>query len=391
MITSKKIGHTHLEEMNSILLFTLSFDVDRLLYSINGRKLDENDIESITLDIQEQNNKLSRQRNHLFKFGTVFNKKYTNEDNKFFETSVRVSRKIRSGTKGVRDILKKFCRISRKPSVPGQEAPQAINVSLISTPNYVADIFGLSSYPDCVRTLFQTMLDFYSNLDDCIHEAIRILQEEKDTRNDKRKTLKLLQEALEKSKNNQAHIIQAIFDEPEFKNAILKSVSLNSNEANPVLKQWKNCSNEEEFAAEYFHNCTPSDISKIALYNVINQSADNLEVNRCMVLMGCDEQKANQIIEAINHFDDLLPEKCKRNQIPAMYLYVFKNWCSSGIGYSMFLSFFNRQYEAASGRWNLITEHALRGVSSQSIKKRNQFEEVKRTMEEKLKQMFQEK
>ena len=391
MIISKKIGHTHLEEMNSILDFILNFDVDRLLYAINGRKLNEDDIESITLDIQDQNTKLCRQKKHLFEFGKDFNKKYTTENNKFFETSVRVSRKIRSGTKGVRDILKKFCKITRKnPLQPGQETPQAINLSLISSPNYVADLFGLSSYPLCVKTLFQTMLDFYSNLDDCIHEAMRVLQEEKDVREDNQKTLKLLQEAIEKSKKNQAHIIEAISAEPELKKAMLKSQSLNSTDCNPVLKQWKYCDNEKNFSVKYFHNCTPGDIGKITLYNVISVNTDNPDVDRCIALFGCDEKKAKRVVEAINRFDELLPQKCKRNQVPALYLYAFMQWCGVTVCYSIFINFFNRQYLAAGGHWGLIKISALSGACTKSYRKPNQYNEIKKEMEEKLKLMFQE-
>lgn len=41
MRPTKKIANTHEEEMNLILEFILNFDVQRLLYAINGKELRE--------------------------------------------------------------------------------------------------------------------------------------------------------------------------------------------------------------------------------------------------------------------------------------------------------------------------------------------------------------
>ena len=387
MSVSRNIGHTHLEEMSLIWDFILNFDVDRLLYAINGKSLNESEIESITLDIIEQNTKLCRQKKHLFEFGKVFNKEFATDDNHFFDTSIKVSRKMRSGTKGAKDIFKKFCKVSRRK--PGEEPPQAINVSLISTHNYIGDMFGLTSYPDCVLNLFKAMMEFYGNLDDCIGEAMRTLQEEKATKKDNKKMLALFQQAYEKSRKNQIHIIEAMDADPVLKNAVMNNETLASGDINPVLKHWKNSDDEEIFAAKFFHNCTPKDIGKITLHKVFIQTTDNKDLNRCMALLGCNEKKASQILEVIKHFDNILPEKCKRGKIPAMYLHVFMRWCGVGNAYSIFLRFFNLQYKAYGGKWEPIKETALSGVSTKSVKQyAEEYNTIKEEVEKKIYQMF---
>ena len=59
MRPTKKIANSHEEEMNLILEFILNFDVQRLLYAINGKELREEDIISQTMDIRDYYNKLS--------------------------------------------------------------------------------------------------------------------------------------------------------------------------------------------------------------------------------------------------------------------------------------------------------------------------------------------
>lgn len=377
--------------MNLILEFILTFDVNKLLYAINGKQLNEDEIRSLTLDISEQNLKLEQQKNYLFNFGKTFNKEFATDDNKCFDSSIKLSRRIRSGTKGVKRVISMFCKISRKTLKPGQEEPQAIRLSMISSKYYIADLFGLATYPDSVKELFSVMLKFYDNLDECIHEAMRVLAEEKSIKQDKRKCLELLLQACEKSRKNQIHIIEAMEDDPEFKAAVMKTAMLTSDNVNPVLKEWKNSKKEELFAVAFFHNCSPKDISKITLHKTWMQADENPELMKCMTIFNCTKEKATNINMAISSFDTLLPEKCKKSQIPAMNLFVFMKWCSEGVGYETFLTYFNKMYRGSGGRWNPIGKSALSGVSTKRITKAEKFNKIEADMLEKLTQMFPEK
>ena len=88
MQPTKKIANSHEEEMNLILEFILNFDVQRLLYAINGKELREEDIISLTIDVREYYDKLSRQKLHLFKFSKTFNNEFATFDNKCYDTSL---------------------------------------------------------------------------------------------------------------------------------------------------------------------------------------------------------------------------------------------------------------------------------------------------------------
>jgi len=387
MNISRHIGHNHLEMLESILDFTDKFDVNRLLYAINGKHLDEEEINCLTIDIKEQNIKLERQKVYLFKFGKTFNKTFATDDNHYFDTAHQLASKIKSGTKGVKDIFKKFCNVSRKKLMPGKDNPQAIDVSMISSSNYMADLFGLSSYPDSVKELFQTMLVFYDNLVTCINESIRVLNEEKDTKNDSKKCLELLIKACEKSRKNQLHIIEAMEEDPEFKAAILKSHSLSSEDVNPILKKWRT-NPKEKFASDCFHNICPKEVGTLTLHQTVADSTGNHELMKIMTILCCTSEWALQVNEAIIHFDSLLPENCKRGKIPAIYLHVFMKWCSDAVGYKSFLNLFNKIYQKNGGRWDTIGSSALSGASVKCGARDKDYDEIEKEMHGKLNKLY---
>lgn len=365
MRPTSKIGNTHEEEMNLILKFISSFDVSKLLYAINGKHQREEDIIGLTIAIQDYKIKLSRQKIYLFRFGKTFNKKFANEDNKCFDTSIKLSRRMRSGLSGIKKaIIKPFVKVTRKRLPDGTPNPSILERSMISTENYCADLYGLASYPDCVKELFKEMLEFYEILDECIAESKRVLKEEKEVKADERLCLERLIDDCEKSRKNQVHIIEAIEKDPTFRETIKKTKSLSGDDNNPVLKSFKKNSMSGTFARAFFHNCSPSDIGKITLYKAWNESNVDPMLMLAHTVFGDDDDKIRRINYVISCFDQLLPATCKRGTIPAYRLYVFMDWCGEVIGVKSFLNYFNKYYRQYGGKWKTIGESAINSAKN---------------------------
>ena len=314
MNISDQIGSSHVEAMKKILAFITSFNVHKLLYAITAKRLDEEAIRSITLDIREQNIRLDRQKEYLFSFGRTFNQEWATDDNKCFDTSARLTFKMRSGIKGIKNTVKAFCRKSRRKLPPGQDSPQAIDRSLIAAGEaYMKDLFGLDSYPECVKELFGEMIRFHENMHNCLNESLRVLSEEKDIKADKRQCLELLKQALEKSRKNLLVIVKDMENNPDLKKALMNSETFKPNDSNPVLKAWANSSSSEEkkgaFASAFFHNCSPEDVSKITINKTITEADGDADLMECMAIFGCDREKAQTINQAISRFDSLLLAK----------------------------------------------------------------------------------
>ena len=363
MRTSPHIGNSHLEQMNLIYEFICRFDVDNLLYAINGKQLDEEEIVSLTNDIREYNVKLGRQKQYLFKYCKTFPKEFAHEDNNLVDSSVKVSWRMRSGSAGIKKIFKKFCKVSYKQPPKGLTEQQAIDRSLISSKNYMLELFGLSSYPQCVKELFVAMFDFYTNMSECLEEGMRALKEEKVTKGDSRKCLEILIKSCEKSREAQAHFIEAMMADPELKKSVMENKTLSGDDENPVLKAYKNsASSKEQFAQHYYHNCSPKDVGKITIYEAYSEADEDPALNFAKVVFGNDVEKIRRINYVIENFDDLLPEKCKRDQIPALNLFFFYEWCQPIVGVESFLKYFNKYYKEHDGKWETIGKSAITGA-----------------------------
>lgn len=363
MRTSPHIGNSHLEQMNLIYEFICRFDVQNLLYAINGKHLDEDEIICLTNDISEFHVKLKRQKQYLFKFCKTFPKEFASEDNNMVDSSVKVSWRMRSGAACVKRVFKKFCRVSRKHLPGGFPQRQAHEVSLISTENYSLDLFGLSSYPDCVKELFRVMFEFYMDLNECLEEGLRTVKEVENTKGDAPKCLEILIKACEKSKKHQRVLIEAIMTDPDMKDAVMKNKTFSGDE-NPVLKEFKkNTSCKEQFAQKYYKNCSPKDVDKITIYEVTSFEEDpNLSFAK--VVFGNDINKIRRVNHVIEHFDKLLPDKCKRNKIPAMNLYFYYEWTSPIVGIDSFLKYFDKYYKEHGGKWEPIGKSAITGANT---------------------------
>lgn len=390
MLISNQIGSSHVEAMEMILGFIESFDVHKLLYAITEKRFDEDDIISLTFDIRDYNLKLERQKKYLFDYTGTCNKEYALEDNNLVDLSARLSHRMRSGISGIKKVVKSFCKRSYQKLRPGQKEPQAIERSLVATEAYMRDLFGLESYPNCVKELFTEMIMFFTNVNKCLEEARRSLAEEKQIRGDKRRTLELLQQACEKCRQQQEFLYDAIKNDPAVKAALLKTNDLQPNSDNPVLNAWVHSADDEgTFASNYYHKCSPKDISKITFYKTFSEAEGDSDLIACMTLFNCNAEKAKCINYAISHFDSLLPDKCKRNKIPAVSLYLFMRWCSSGIGYESFLNYFNKCYIESGGQLETIGKSALSGASREEKTFSNKFQKNKRLMQIKLDSMFQ--
>lgn len=372
MRTSPQIGNSHVEQMNLILEFIINFDIHNLLFAINGKNLDEDEIISLTNDICEYHVKLKRQKQYLFKFCKSFPKEFASEDNKLVDSSVKVSWRMRSGAAGIKKVFKRFCKVSYKQLPAGVPDHQAHEVSLISTPNYSIDLFGLSSYPQSVVNLFRVMYSFYVDMNECLQEGLRTVKEVEVTRGDARKCLDLLIEACDKSKKNQRVLIEAILSDPDMKKTVMNNKTFSGDDENPVLKDFKNnTSNKEQFAQKYYKNCSPKDVDKITIYKVTTDTDAEDPLCFAKLVFGNDETKIHRINYVIEHFDKLLPEKCKRDKIHAMNLFFFYEWCNPIVGVESFLNYFDKYYLEHGGHWKTIGKSAITGARTKDAQCKN--------------------
>jgi hypothetical protein len=158
---------------------------------------------------------------------------------------------------------------------------------------------------------------------------------------------------------------------------------------------------EKTFAQDWFHRASPQDVDRITLVKAFSEADEDPNMMVAMTLFGKDKQHILRINYAIDHFDELLPEKCKRGVIPALHLFFFMEWCSPLVGVESWLTYFNKRYKESGGKWKVIGVSALNGAKSKYNNERvraviENYEKTKEDIRANLKEMlstvtFQEK
>ncbi|MBQ9176460.1 MAG: hypothetical protein IJ139_06295 [Bacteroidaceae bacterium] len=386
MIQTEAPDCSLIEEMEQTCKYVMEFNVNRLLYAINSRKMDSNAVELIDRMIGEQVAKLNKNKTRLLAITSNFNTTYPrNDGSEAIDTTQRITRRIKGGLIAHRRTIKTFTKKSRRRPPHGKTSVPAIHNSALTT-EHMEDLFGLDSYPPCVANLFATMIEFCTLLGDCIQETLNTLSDEQMAREDKERMRSLLDECLRQSIANQRLIIGYMRHAGDDRYGILS-------ESNTMLEEYKRARTDEAkmdvFAPKYFHNCTRYDTDRIAIYEAIEQAGGNTELMQCAKLCNCDNTKAGQIITCIKHFDTLLPNPCPRGVIPGMHLHVFMKWCSDDVKQGHFLPFFERLYTKWGGTLSVPGPSSLSNISQQYARGTQKYRETESKMHERIANLLQ--
>lgn len=377
MHISRNIGSNTAEEMMLICQFIEDFNVERLMTAIDESHFDESDVVCMKCDINVQNAKLEKQKVGLVKLSKTFNKEFATYNNKDFTTADITARRMKSGSKGIKDIFKKFTpRISsRLPE--GAPEPQAIVYSSLSRKEYQLNLFGLEEYPHCVKDLLLSMIDFFNNINNCIGICQTVIDEEEKISHDKKRCLELLKNACEKAILSQRHVIEALRDDPAVRKAMQENKSLNDDTENKIFLNQRKHKTEEDFAQHGFHKFNPGEISKLVLRNAINEAGSDATTSIEQVLFPkANHDKILDIRYVIQHFDELLKDtNCKRGCIPSYIMVLFMKWCGVSSNLNLFCNYFSKAY-SNNGRYNAPKAAALCSARTKLNKEKKSKGEV---------------
>lgn len=377
MQISRNIGSNTEEEMMLICQFIENFSVERLMTAIDESHFDEDDVVSMKCDINIQNAKLEKQKISLQKLSRTFNKEFATYNNKDFTTADITARRMKSGSKGIKDILKRFTpRISsRLPE--GAPEPQAIVYSAISKKEYQLNLFGLEEYPKCVKDLLLSMIEFFNNINNCIGICQKVIEEEKKISSDKKRCLELLMKACQKATFTQRHVIEALSENPVLRKAMQEDKKLNADTENKILSNRKKHKTQEDFAQDGFHKFNPGEISKLVLHDAINKTdSDATTAIEQVLFPKANHDKILEIRYVIQNFDKLLKdENCKRGYIPSHIIVTFMKWCEASSNLNMFCNYFSKGY-SKEGQYEVPKSAALCGARKKFNKEKNLKDKV---------------
>ena len=333
------------EGLESINRAIEKFDDKRFLFALNYKNWNESEMELMAKQVCEYRLKLEQEHIRLIEFAKTFNKEFVTDNNKCFNTGLKLIRKLRCGVSEVKRIYQRFC-----PRLPSKryyytavctKKPSAFDYSYLSNDSYQLSLFPLDSeiYPPCVRGLYNELGRFFHQLSLSLALCMKVLQDEEKIRKDSEYYNFLFEKFKEKVMKEMMDVIMLLPMEAE----------IFQEEHNPAIASLKKYSGTEAWAPYGFHNFSKKDVKHLVIKEVREAEKKGNISKEQIALFENNPERIAKIDNIILHFDDLMPDNFKRGKLDAATIAMFMKWCGV-INEKHFIAYFNKVYERNPSR-----------------------------------------
>lgn len=353
------------------------FDDQHFLYALNYKNWDETEIELMTRQVCVFRFKLEQEHIRLIEFAKTFNKEFVTDNNKCFNTGLKLIRKLRSGVSGVKRIYQKFC--PRPPKYRfyykaiNTKKQSAFDYSNLSIDSFQLSLFPLDSeiYPSCVRGLYNELGKFFHQLSLSLALCMKVLHDEEKIRRDSKYCNFLFEKFKEKV---MADMIDMIMLLPT-------NADVFREEHNPAIASLKKYSGTEAWAPHGFHNFSKKDVKHLVIKEIQEAEKNGNISKEQIALFDNNPQKIAIIDNIILHFDDLIPDDYKRKKLDAAILAMFLRWCGAR-NEKLFVDYFNKKYLSnPNHRFETVKKNAVNEAKKQLLKDDNAYNEFVQKIE----------
>ena len=186
--------------------------VDRFTYAISNRVRKEEDVVKFMICVRNSHSYALMETLRLKRWALDFNNEYATNHNKYFTTAETAMNKMRSTLKGVSDSLFKFCYVSRTPLPADATAPTVLERSPLVTGPYSPDMFGLDSFGNSVRMLYDELEAFLKTAFENVNICISVIEEEKYKRQHPEEVMEVFRTCQERTACNSRTLINRMKD-----------------------------------------------------------------------------------------------------------------------------------------------------------------------------------
>jgi hypothetical protein len=290
------------------------FSEERFLEGIKMKRYDVYDIKQTTIWVQEHQQMLNREYRALIKFSESFISNYATDNNKCFDTAYRLFNKIRSTISATSKIFKKMCPKIRKQQPVGVEKPLAIERSILSHAHYSPDLFGIETYDNCVKELYNGLETFFTTIIATLLLCREMINKEREVKKDYGLCNSIYKECYNKAMSSLKDF-GSIFQGTE----ILPSCEL-QNRKNKAKKF-------SDFVCENYHKYD-TQAFKIFILTEIVKNAQNEGLTEIEALLWPDNHsKAIEVRKVIKQFDDIPGIIGQKNKLSSHSIVEFIKWC----------------------------------------------------------------
>ena len=315
------------EGLELIIEEAQKFEENHYLDAVRQKRLDERDILMLTEDVRLWYSRMRKESLKLAAFSEHFLDEFATDNNRRFHDAYDLFGRLRSTISGSRKMFRKFCRRVMKSPTNPQASRSVYERSLLSANVVALDVFGMESYGDKVRTLYEEMSAFFTTLVMTLALCHRMIRDEAVIKGDSQRCYEIYMRCREEILSS-ARMFAKTF------NVTVKSVNKDE-----LIERRKNAKDIKEYCKTNYHEQNKSEFLAVTAYEVVSEgSSQGLSEDESKLWPG-NASKAMMVREVISHFDDLIPADIKN--VSGMLLYQFIKWCgvSSSLEHELYKYF----------------------------------------------------
>lgn len=292
------------------------FEEDRFIAGIQARHYTKYDIEQAIDMVATYQSRMNIEARSLVRFSETFIQQFATDNNKCFETAERYFNRIRSTLCAIKKVFQKTTPRSMVQLPDGTQQPTVFERSSLSYGACVIDMYGLTSYDECVQTLYHRLETLLTTATTILGLCHKMIESEEVIRQDTQQLKSIYEESCE----------QLMSSVREFADFLGMIQQIPETELN---RRRKNARSMDEFLKNEYHNVPKKEFKKYVFLEVMRKGRNDGLTEEEAYLFSDDHTRAQQVKEAIERFDEMDVEG-QMGKLDSRTMVYFLKWCYVG-------------------------------------------------------------
>ena len=290
------------------------FEQDRFIAGIQARHYTKYDIEQALDMVNTYQSRMNIEARSLVRFSETFIQQFATDNNKCFETAERYFNRIRSTLCAIKKVFQKTTPRSMVQLPEGTQQPTVFERSSLSYGACVMDMWGLSSYDDCVQELYSRLETLMTTAAASLALCHQMIENEEKIRQDVHQLKNIYNESCEQ-------LMSSVREFADFLGAVQQMPETELSERR------KKSRSMDEFLKNEYHNVPKKEFKKYVFLEVMRKGRNEGLTEEETYLFHDDREKVIMVRKAIEHFDEMNVEG-QLGKLDSTRIVYFLKWCA---------------------------------------------------------------
>ena len=290
------------------------FEQDRFIAGIQARHFTKYDIEQALDMVATYQSRMNIEARSLVRFSETFIQQFATDNNKCFETAERYFNRIRSTLFAIKKVFQKTTPRSMVQLPEGTQQPTVFERSSLSYGACVIDMWGLSSYDECVQVFYRRLETLLTTAATTLALCHQMIESEEKIRQDVHQLKSIYHESCEQ-------LMSSVREFADFLGAMQQMPETELSERR------KKARSMDEFLKNEYHNVPKKEFKKYVFLEVMRKGRNEGLTEEETYLFHDDRDKVRMVRKAIEHFDEMNVEG-QLGKLDSTSIVYFLKWCA---------------------------------------------------------------